>query len=90
VVAIRHWISAWRGVLVGRALATRVLVVSGAAVLMDLPDCPRCDSANTLEKIRADTRGCIWALCTCCSHTMLIDANGIIVHVSTKEVAGGR
>lgn len=50
---------------------------------MTLPDCPKCDSAQTLEKIRADHKGCVWAVCTSCAKTVLIDADGIVVHVST-------
>lgn len=47
-------------------------------------DCPKCDAAATLEKIRADHRGSIWCLCSCCAATVLIDADGRIVHVSAK------
>lgn len=49
-----------------------------------LPDCPRCDARETLEKIRADHKGSVWAYCTVCSATVLLDAEGRIVHVSAK------
>lgn len=49
-----------------------------------LPDCPRCDAAATLKKIRDDDKGSVWAYCECCSTTVLLDANGVIVHVGSK------
>lgn len=51
-----------------------------------LPDCPSCDAAASLEKIRADAGGLIWCYCRVCSKTVLIDADGRIVH---KEVSVG-
>ncbi len=48
------------------------------------PDCPRCNANATLERIRSDTRGSVWLYCSCCSATVLVDADGRIVHVSAK------
>jgi hypothetical protein len=48
---------------------------------MPLPDCDRCSAAESLEVIRADTRGLKWAYCRVCSKTVLLDAeNRILKH----------
>lgn len=49
---------------------------------MTLPDCPSCDSADSLEKARADDKGCIWAYCKSCSKLCLIK-DGRIIHKGT-------
>ncbi len=48
------------------------------------PDCPRCDAKSTLEVFRSDTRGLKWAVCSCCSTTVLLDSENRILHVGTK------
>lgn len=45
----------------------------------DLPDCDKCDASESLQAIRSDTNGLIWAYCTCCGKTMLVNAEGRIV-----------
>jgi hypothetical protein len=52
---------------------------------MDLPDCPRCDANRTLEKIRADLHGKVWCYCRCCAASVLIDADGRVLHASTES-----
>ncbi len=47
-----------------------------------LPDCPRCDAANTLEVFRTNERGEKWAMCSCCSSLVLLDTENLIQHVS--------
>lgn len=49
---------------------------------MTLPDCPSCDAANSLEKIRADDKGCVWTICTVCSKTALVK-DGRVIHKGT-------
>jgi uncharacterized OB-fold protein len=49
-----------------------------------LPDCPRCDSATPLEKIRADGKGQIWTYCNSCSASVLVGPAGNILHASAK------
>lgn len=51
-------------------------------ILKDV-DCPRCDSAATLEVIRADDKGNKWALCTACSKTLLLDPKNRVLHLGT-------
>lgn len=38
-----------------------------------LPDCTHCDSANSLEVIRADTHGQKWCVCTVCGKPTVLD-----------------
>lgn len=45
-----------------------------------LPDCPSCDTASSLELIRADDKGLMWAVCKTCSKTVLIAPDGRILH----------
>lgn len=49
----------------------------------NVPDCPKCNAADTLKVHRSDTRGQRWCYCTCCSKPVLIDAEGHILHVGT-------
>lgn len=49
---------------------------------MTLPDCESCDSANSLEKIRADTSGLVWAVCKSCSKVCLVK-DGRVIHKGT-------
>lgn len=51
---------------------------------MKLPDCPKCDANASLEEIRADDTGHVWAYCRVCSATVLINAQGQIVHASAS------
>lgn len=51
---------------------------------MTLPDCIRCDSNASLERVRADDKGCVWAYCRVCSATVLIDKDGRILHTSAR------
>lgn len=51
---------------------------------MILPDCPRCDSNASLEKIRADDKGLVWAYCRTCSASVLIDKDGRVLHASAR------
>lgn len=51
---------------------------------MTLPDCPRCDAAASLEAVRADDKGMIWAYCRCCSATVLVDKDGRVLHASAR------
>lgn len=47
-----------------------------------LPDCESCEATNSLEKIRADEKGCIWCLCSCCAKTCLVK-DGRVIHKGT-------
>jgi hypothetical protein len=53
-----------------------------------LPDCPSCDSADTLEAIRADGP-LLWCLCSACVKTCLVK-NGVVVHAAPKADISGR
>lgn len=50
---------------------------------MTLPDCPRrgCDATASLKAFRADDKGCIWAFCTVCAATTLLDKDGRVLYV---------
>jgi hypothetical protein len=50
-----------------------------------LPDCTRCDASKSLEAIRADAKGYVWAYCSVCSHTHLVNAEGRIVRTGEKQ-----
>lgn len=53
-----------------------------------LPDCTRCDAAQSLEAIRADG-ALIWAYCSVCSAQVLIK-EGVVVYqgASKTDVKG--
>lgn len=48
---------------------------------MELPDCPRCDAAASLEPCWRPTaeKDCEWYVCSCCAKTCL-------VHVTSGEI----
>jgi hypothetical protein len=68
----------------GIGLGVVAVAVPGAVSVTPPLDCPKCDAASTLTPVRSDTRGQMWLYCSCCSTTVLVDASGRIVHVSTK------
>lgn len=39
---------------------------------MNLPDCPECDAANTLQRYGAEVQGMTWTNCTACAATVLV------------------
>ena len=51
-------------------------------ILKDV-DCPKCDSAASVELIRADDKGQKWAYCQSCSATLLLDPKNRVLHVGT-------
>ena len=51
--------------------------------MTDLPDCPHCDAAQTLEVIRSDTAGRLWVVCSACAKTCLLDAKHRVIHKGT-------
>lgn len=53
---------------------------------MTLPDCPRrgCDANASLEPVRADANGNVWAYCRVCAATVLIDKDGRVLHASAR------
>ncbi len=47
---------------------------------MARPDCPSCDSVDTLRPYGAQVQGCQWHVCTTCSKSALIELEtGIII-----------
>jgi hypothetical protein len=44
-----------------------------------LPDCPHCDATDTLKPERVEGAGTIIAVCSCCSKTVRIRADGAVL-----------
>ena len=40
--------------------------------MSELPDCPRCDAAGTLEPVQTTTQVVVICLCTCCGKTVVV------------------
>jgi hypothetical protein len=54
---------------------------------MTLPDtCPGCKvSAGTLSLVRADVKGLAWVFCDHCHIMILVNAEGVVLHVGTPQ-----
>lgn len=54
-----------------------------------LPDCPHCDSVNTLSLVRAEPRGVRVGECSCCNAIVRVNVAGAIVHADRRlDVSG--
>jgi len=44
-----------------------------------LPDCPHCDSADTLKPERVEGAGTIVAVCSCCAKVVRVRPDGVVM-----------